>query len=71
MQLPVASTKSSGGQAFAFIGKAGFHDKAGELRYEVKSGDTRIQGDANGDGVADFTITIDASLTLKSGDFLL
>ncbi|MDF1631728.1 M10 family metallopeptidase C-terminal domain-containing protein [Mycoplana sp. MJR14] len=66
-----ASTKSSGGQAFTFIGKAGFHDKAGELRYEVKSGDTRIQGDVNGDGVADFTITIDASLTLKSGDFLL
>lgn len=66
-----ASTKSSGGQAFVFIGTAGFHDKAGELRYEVKSGDTRIQGDVNGDGVADFTVTIDASLTLKSGDFLL
>ncbi|MBB3978847.1 hypothetical protein GGQ64_004082 [Rhizobium azooxidifex] len=66
-----ANTKAGGGQAFAFIGKAAFHDKAGELRYEVKSGDTRIQGDINGDGAADFTITIDASLTLKSGDFLL
>lgn len=66
-----ASTKTSGNQTFSFIGTAGFHDKAGELRYFVKSGDTLVQGDVNGDGEADFTIRIDASLTLKSGDFLL
>jgi serralysin len=66
-----ANSTVSGNQAFKFIGSAAFHDTAGELRYVVKSGDTLIQGDINGDGNADFTITIDASLTLKSGDFIL
>ena len=66
-----ASTKLSGNQAFPFIAPQAFHNKAGELRYEVKSGDTLIHGDVNGDGKADFTITIDASVALKSGDFLL
>lgn len=66
-----ANSTLTGDQAFKFIGTAAFHDKAGELRYLIKSGDTLIQGDINGDGNADFTITIDASLTLKSGDFIL
>ncbi|HSX73581.1 MAG TPA: protease, partial [Shinella sp.] len=66
-----ASTKSGGDQDFTFIGTAGFHKKAGELRYEKKGGDTLVHGDVNGDGKADFSITIDASLSLKASDFIL
>lgn len=66
-----ANTKIDGNQAFSFIGTAGFHDKAGELRYLVKSGDTRIQGDVNGDGKADFTLVLEGSVDLDAGDFLL
>lgn len=66
-----ANTALSGNQAFSFIGTAAFSDKAGQLRYELKSGDTFIQGDINGDGVRDFTIILDASVNLKVGDFIL
>ncbi|MCJ8053561.1 hypothetical protein GB928_016990 [Shinella curvata] len=66
-----ANTKVSGNQEFKFIKTADFHKKAGELRYEKTGGDTLIQGDANGDGKADFAILIDASVTLRLGDFIL
>ena len=67
-----ANTKSGGDQAFKFIGTDAFHNKAGELRYEKKSGDTHIFGDVNGDGKADFSIVLaDLSLTMKATDFIL
>jgi serralysin len=66
-----ANSVVSGEQAFTFIGTAAFSDKAGQLRYQVTSGDTIIQGDINGDGVRDFSIILDASVTLKVGDFIL
>ena len=46
-------------------------EAAGQLRYELKSGDTIIHGDINGDGVRDFSIILDASVNLKVGDFIL
>ena len=58
-------------QAFSFIGNSAFHNKAGELRFEQKSGDTLIHGDINGDGKADFTIALDTLVSLTSSDFLL
>ncbi len=58
-------------QAFAFIGTAGFHGKAGELRYEKKASDTYIYADVNGDGKADFSIHLDDAVTLSKADFLL
>ena len=58
-------------QAFSFIGTSAFHNKAGELRFEQKSGDTLIHGDINGDGKADFTIALDTLVSLTSSDFLL
>lgn len=66
-----ASTKAGGDQDFTFIAAQSFHKKAGELRFEKKSGDTIVQGDVNGDGKADFSIVIDASLNLKASDFIL
>ncbi|MCV3737202.1 PQQ-binding-like beta-propeller repeat protein [Rhizobium sp. TRM96647] len=66
-----ANTKSSGDQAFKFIGKEKFHKKAGELRFEKDGGDTFVYGDVNGDAKADFAIKLDLSLTLFKSDFIL
>ena len=66
-----ANTKAAGDQAFTFIGTGAFQKKAGELRYEKKSGDTFVYGDVNGDGKADFAILIDANVTLNANDFIL
>ena len=66
-----AKSTVGGDQAFSFIGSGAFHKKAGELRFEIKSGDTFVQGDLNGDGKADFSFILDTAVTLKGGDFLL
>ena len=56
---------------FAFIGSAAFGNIAGQLRAETIFGNTYIQGDVDGDGVADFMIKLYGDVTLGSGDFLL
>jgi Ca2+-binding RTX toxin-like protein len=66
-----ANTSRAGNQTFTFIGTQEFHDKAGEVRYEQKSGDTLLTGDIDGDGKADFAIQIQGTIDLKAGDFLL
>ncbi|MCR6500152.1 FG-GAP-like repeat-containing protein [Shinella sp. CPCC 101442] len=58
-------------QAFTFIDTQKFHKKAGELRYEIKNGDTFISGDIDGDGTADLSIRLDLSLAMKVTDFIL
>lgn len=57
--------------AFAFIGLSAFTRTAGELRYEIRAGDAVVQGDVDGDGVADFEIRIVGASTLTSADFVL
>lgn len=57
--------------AFSFIGNAAFGNVAGQLRYEQISGVTYVQGDTDGNGVADFIIRLDGLHTLTGGDFLL
>ena len=66
-----AITGTTTNDKFTFIGTTAFHDVKGELRFLQKSGDTLIQGDLNGDGTADFTLTVDALVTLKGTDFIL
>lgn len=58
-------------QAFAFIGTAAFGHVAGQLRYEQINGNTFIQGDVNGDAIADFWLRLDGLVTLSSNDFFL
>jgi serralysin len=56
--------------AFNFIGSQAFTGVAGQLR--VQAG--LVQGDTNGDGVADFEIAVKVgtlSVTLAASDFLL
>jgi Ca2+-binding RTX toxin-like protein len=66
-----ADTTLAKDQAFAFIGNKAFSKDAGELRYEKKGGDSYIHGDVNGDGKADFSILVDASITFTKADFIL
>jgi len=58
-------------QAFTFIGTAGFSHTAGQLRYEQINGNTYIQGDTNGDAIADFWIQLDGLQALSSNNFFL
>jgi serralysin len=62
-----ANTKVSGNQAFSFIGKSAFTDKAGQLKFSSGV----LSGDVNGDGAADFQIKVSNLSTLSKGDFYL
>ena len=66
-----ANANLGGNQAFSFIGGAGFHGVAGELRSFNSSGNSIVAGDVNGDGSADFTIQVVGVTNLTGGDFLL
>jgi hypothetical protein len=66
-----ASTKSSGNQAFSYLGALPFDGKAGQLRIRVAGNDTVVEGDVNGDTKADFAITLTGLKALVAGDFVL
>lgn len=66
-----AKAATAANEAFSFIGTQSFHKVAGELRYEQVGGQTKIYGDVNGDGVADFTIVLSKAIPLSAGDFAL
>ena len=53
-----ANSGLGGNQSFKFIGSQGFTKQAGELHVVKEDGNTFVQGDANGDGVADFQIAL-------------
>ncbi len=55
----------------SFIGTAAFNNSAGEVRTQLIGGNTYVQGDVDGDGLADFMIRVDGNVTLSSSDFLL
>jgi len=61
-----ANTSLAGNQDFAFIGSGAFTGVAGQLRYDG----THLMGDINGDGVADFSITIANHASIVAGDIL-
>jgi Ca2+-binding RTX toxin-like protein len=56
---------------FTFIGDHDFSDKQGELAFHIKGGSTFIQGDVDGDGVADFSIELHGKINLTAQDFVL
>jgi serralysin len=67
-----ANTHTTGNQAFTFIGTAAFSGHAGQLHVtHPNSTHTVLSGDVNGDGHADFSITLDGNLHLTSGDLIL
>ena len=49
-----------------------FSGAEGELRYSHPNGvSTRVEGDVNGDGVADFVILLTGNIDLYDGNFIL
>jgi Peptidase M10 serralysin C terminal len=65
----------SGNNAFSFIGTDEFSGTAGELHYEHarvgRATVTVVEGDINGNGVADFQIELTGRKALTAGDFVL
>ena len=69
-----ADLASQADNGFAFIGTNAFTGQAGQLRYQSDGANLRVQGDWNGDGIADLEILVhnaDNSLLLSSTDFVL
>ncbi len=60
-----------GNEAFTFIGTGNFTGSQGQLKYTVVSNGVVVSGDASGDGVADFNITVLGVSSLSASDFLL
>jgi Ca2+-binding RTX toxin-like protein len=68
-----ADSNAAGDQAFSWIGSGAFTGAAGQLRAVQQGGGWTVQGDTNGDGVADLVIalTLQGAAPLGAGDFLL
>lgn len=66
-----ANSERAGNSAFTFIGSAGFHERAGELRSFTTGSSTVIRGDVDGDGGTDFQIVLGGAMKLTSLDFVL
>lgn len=66
-----AVTGSASDQSFAWIGASAFSGKAGELHQVALGGSTLIEGDVNGDRIADLQIELKGSYQLTAGDFHL
>ena len=56
--------------AFAFIGAAAFSNVAGQLRAFQSGGQWMVEGDTNGDAVADLVIAVTTTAPLTAADFL-
>jgi hypothetical protein len=57
--------------AFTFIGTAAFSGVAGQLRWQAEGAVQRVQGDVNGDRIADLTLLVRAAGPLDAGWFVL
>jgi len=72
-----ANAAFSGNQAFSFISSAVFSGVAGQLHYLKVQGTvsnpsrTLVEGDFNGDKIADFQLTLVGVMDLQTTDFIL
>ena len=66
-----ANSKTSQNEAFKFVGTKNFSKTAGELRYTVTTDGVLVQGDVNGDGIADLSIKLLGLKSVAATDFLL
>ena len=67
-----AISSTGGYDQFRFISTTAFHGSAGELNYfyNSASGVTTLQGDTNGDGVADFAIDLTGNITITQANLI-
>ena len=68
-----ANWNLAGNDNFVFIGSARFQGTSGELRFKWNAAGTAtvVMGDLNGDGIADFSISLRGLHTLAGTDFIL
>ena len=66
-----AKASTSANDAFKWIGRGGFHHKAGELRFHDTGRHGFVEGDVNGDGRADFKILVLNIAGLDKADLIL
>ena len=64
-----ANIFAAGNQSFTFIGTAAFTSVAGQLRYSPVNG--LLQGDADGDGVTDFSLELVSRPIITVADIVL
>ena len=66
-----ANTGASGINAFRFLGSSAFDGQAAALRYgyDTSRGVTVVEGDINGDRIADFGIELTGNKVLAASDF--
>jgi len=69
--IDAKSSTTSTNEAFTFIGESSFHGVSGELRFVDGGSYAVVQGDVNGDRVADFEVKLDGVTNLSSTDFVL
>ena len=68
-----ANGAAAGNTAFSFLATNGavFTGVAGQLRWQKSATLTLVEGDTNGDRVADFQIQLTGSKNLTAADFIL
>jgi hypothetical protein len=74
LQLDVSALDAVNGgadNAFSFIGAGAFTGIAGQLHYVVSLGAVTVEGDTNGDAIADFHLVVDGVASLAVSDFWL
>ena len=71
LNLVDANTTVGGNQAFAWIGSGAFTGVAGQLHYVHQGGNTYVEGDLDGDAVADIFIALTGTIDLVAADFVL
>ena len=65
-----ADSGTDGNQAFTFIGDAAFGNVAGQLRASQSGNIWIVEGDVDGDGVADLVINVTSADPIVAGDFI-
>jgi len=65
-----ANTNSAADDAFTFVGSSAFSGTAGELRADFDENGWKIEGDTNGDGLADLVIAVIGTPSVTASDFV-
>jgi Ca2+-binding RTX toxin-like protein len=72
IDLSTIDAKSgAGNQAFTFIGQAAFSGAKGQLHIKFAGPHTIVEGDIDGNKVADFSIQLNGHKVLTAGDSIL
>lgn len=71
LSLIDANAHTDKNDAFKFVGTKGFTKTAGELRYTVTTDGVLVEGDVDGNGIADLSIKLLGINSVSAGDFVL